>query len=125
MRLKYRLHFTKDFTAIDYLRHYLTLTSRNTAIGSEAVALEWHHIVPVSLGGTNSASNLVRLTAREHWVAHQLLLKMGFTNQAFAVQALSERLGFKLKRWHRREIAYAQAAAMRNRRRNDIYCSVL
>lgn len=37
---------------------------------------ESHHIIPKSLGGTNATSNLVRLTAREHFVAHRLLAKM-------------------------------------------------
>ena len=37
--------------------------------------VERHHIVPKSLGGTNEASNLVRLTAREHLIAHMLLPK--------------------------------------------------
>ena len=37
---------------------------------------EKHHIVPRSLGGDNSVSNLVRLTAKEHFVCHRLLTKM-------------------------------------------------
>lgn len=37
---------------------------------------ERHHIVPRSLGGDDSDSNLVRLTAREHFVVHWLLTKM-------------------------------------------------
>ncbi len=37
--------------------------------------VESHHIVPKSLGGTNSKSNLVYLTAKEHFVAHKLLTK--------------------------------------------------
>ena len=37
---------------------------------------EIHHIVPRSLGGDNSKSNLVKLTAREHYIAHWLLVKM-------------------------------------------------
>jgi hypothetical protein len=37
---------------------------------------EKHHIVPTSLGGANSKTNLVRLTAREHFVCHKLLAKM-------------------------------------------------
>ena len=35
--------------------------------------VERHHIVPKSLGGTNEKSNLVKLTAREHLIAHMLL----------------------------------------------------
>jgi hypothetical protein len=37
---------------------------------------EKHHIIPVSLGGSNSRDNLVRLTSREHFVCHWLLVKM-------------------------------------------------
>lgn len=37
---------------------------------------ETHHIVPRSLGGTDNKNNLVRLTAREHFVCHCLLSKM-------------------------------------------------
>ena len=36
---------------------------------------EKHHIVPRCLCGTDDPSNLVNLTAREHYVAHLLLLK--------------------------------------------------
>lgn len=39
------------------------------------VYLETHHIVPKSLGGKNDKSNLVNLTAREHYIAHLLLFK--------------------------------------------------
>lgn len=37
---------------------------------------EKHHIVPRKLGGTNDSSNLVILTAREHFIAHLLLAKI-------------------------------------------------
>jgi hypothetical protein len=37
---------------------------------------ENHHIIPKSLGGLNSSTNLVILTAREHFVCHWLLTKM-------------------------------------------------
>lgn len=36
---------------------------------------EKHHIVPRSLGGSDDASNLVKLTAKEHFVCHRLLTK--------------------------------------------------
>lgn len=38
--------------------------------------VERHHIVPGSLGGSDDPSNLVYLTAREHYIAHLLLMKM-------------------------------------------------
>lgn len=37
---------------------------------------EHHHILPKSLGGTDDNSNLVYITAREHFVCHWLLTKI-------------------------------------------------
>jgi len=37
---------------------------------------EIHHIIPKSLEGTNSSNNLVKLSAREHFICHMLLIKM-------------------------------------------------
>lgn len=37
---------------------------------------ERHHIIPQCMGGSNDASNLVNLTPEEHYVAHQLLVKI-------------------------------------------------
>jgi len=51
---------------------------------------EAHHIVPRAFGGDNSKSNLVELTAREHFICHWLLVKMtGGINRAKMVYALS------------------------------------
>lgn len=38
------------------------------------VYYENHHILPKCLGGSNDKSNLVLLTAKEHYIAHKLLL---------------------------------------------------
>ena len=37
---------------------------------------ERHHIVPKSLGGSNKKENIVKLTYREHFIAHLLLCKI-------------------------------------------------
>ena len=42
----------------------------------EHEAHEVHHIVPVAHGGTNKKENLVKLTPREHYIAHRLLYKI-------------------------------------------------
>ena len=42
---------------------------------------ERHHIIPKSLGGLDDDSNKVNLTAREHYIAHLLLVKI--TEQKF------------------------------------------
>lgn len=46
--------------------------------------VERHHIVPKSIGGTNKKSNLVTLTAKEHYICHLLLTKMteGLANRS-------------------------------------------
>lgn len=36
---------------------------------------EVHHIVPRSLGGSDDADNLIRLTARQHYIAHWMLAR--------------------------------------------------
>ena len=51
---------------------------------------EIHHIIPKSLGGNNSTDNLVKLTAREHYICHLLLVKMTTDNDQYKmVQAMS------------------------------------
>lgn len=59
-----------------YAKWYISLCIR----GLERVNLEGyfekHHIHPISLGGINIPSNIVRFSAREHFLAHRLLIKM-------------------------------------------------
>lgn len=37
--------------------------------------VEKHHILPKSMGGSNTKNNLVELTTKEHFVAHKLLVR--------------------------------------------------
>lgn len=37
---------------------------------------EIHHIIPKCIGGENTDNNLVRLTAKEHFLAHKLLVEI-------------------------------------------------
>ena len=50
------------------------ITAAKTRITSEYV--ERHHILPKSLGGSNEKDNIIKLTAREHFICHWLLPKM-------------------------------------------------
>ena len=43
---------------------------------SKETYIEKHHIIPKSLGGLNNKDNLVKLTAKEHRLAHILLPRM-------------------------------------------------
>jgi hypothetical protein len=49
---------------------------------------EVHHILPRCLGGTDNPLNLVKLTAEEHYVAHQLLVKLNPKHEGLAYAAL-------------------------------------
>lgn len=58
-----------------YLKVYINLMLKNKERHKD-VHMEKHHIVPVSLGGSNMVDNLVYLTYREHFLAHRLLVKI-------------------------------------------------
>lgn len=70
---------------MNYLDHYTKLVDRAKNRSLDVYA-ERHHIVPICIGGTNDASNLVKLLPEEHYVAHQLLVKM-YPNNSKLVNA--------------------------------------
>lgn len=60
---------------MNYKKHYDKLIERaNNRIISGYT--EKHHIIPRCMGGNDDIGNLVELTPEEHFVAHQLLVKM-------------------------------------------------
>jgi hypothetical protein len=63
--------------SMDYRKIYSDLIARaHTRSRLVHEYYEQHHIVPKCVGGTDSKENLVLLTPEEHFVAHQLLVKM-------------------------------------------------
>jgi len=68
---------------MDYRAHYEKLVARGKRTLIHGYR-ERHHIVPKCMGGDNSEDNLVYLTAEEHFVAHQLLVKMYPNNRKLA-----------------------------------------
>lgn len=76
---------------MNYQRCYEAIVSQTRAryvtdAGSVTDRIEWHHVVPFSLGGTDDPANLVPVTPREHFILHLLLVKM-HTGQARAKMA--------------------------------------
>lgn len=63
---------------MDYKRIYDNIITRAQSRELEGYS-ENHHILPVCMGGSNDKSNLVKLTAREHFIAHWLLYKIDST----------------------------------------------
>lgn len=60
---------------MNYKRIYDSIIARaktRTLIGYT----EKHHIIPRCIGGSDAPENMARLTAREHYIAHLLLVKI-------------------------------------------------
>lgn len=58
---------------------------------------EKHHIIPKSLGGSNTKDNLVRLTAREHFICHKLLVRMVSKSHTYKMAFAAWQQGRSLK----------------------------
>jgi hypothetical protein len=74
-----------------YTKYYNQLVeSRKLLNRTFQTGFEKHHIVPKSLGGNDTKSNLVVFTPREHCLAHMLLAKMySGTPKAKMIMALN------------------------------------
>lgn len=89
---------------------------------------EKHHVVPKCLGGDNSPQNLVRLTPEEHFVAHQLLMRIHPESKGLAIAVWrmtfgrghenSKRYGW-LRRRHSEAIGEVIGTYWRGRKRED------
>lgn len=96
---------------MDYRAAYARLIER--ARGRELTGYcERHHVVPRCMGGGDEATNMVRLTPEEHYLAHQLLVKLnpGHTGLVWAASAMAGSTGKqqrsnKLYGWLRRRFA--------------------
>lgn len=113
---------------MNYSKIYETLIERaRVRINSEYV--EYHHIIPKCMGGTDDSSNLVALTPEEHFLSHQLLARI-YKDTSFyhkliyachmmtiKTSATDRRNLSKLKRfgWIRREYASACSARMKGK----------
>ena len=66
------------FTKNKYYHWYFSIIENARIRTIDLPYKESHHIIPKSIGGDNTSTNLVNLTAREHFICHWLLTK--FTN---------------------------------------------
>lgn len=65
---------------MDYSKIYNELITDAVQNPKLDVYKETHHIIPKCLGGSDLPENLVRLTARQHYLAHWLLYKIHRTS---------------------------------------------
>ena len=92
---------------MNYQAHYDKLIDRARTRNIDGYT-ERHHIIPRCMGGDNTKENLVRLSPQEHFLAHQLLVKIYPNNQklVFAASCMTrnsngERTNNKLYGWIR------------------------
>lgn len=58
-----------------YLTYFKIIDRSQNRSLPKSIKTEVHHILPRSLGGSDDSSNLARLTLKEHWICHRLLVK--------------------------------------------------
>jgi hypothetical protein len=111
---------------MNYLKHYNALIER-AKIRSLIGYYERHHVIPRCLGGSDDKANIVELTPEEHYVAHQLLVKMhpGDHRLLWAASAMAggsaKQVGRqnKLYGWLRRKLAEDSSARQKGREFSD------
>lgn len=95
-----------------YSRWYFSIV-RNAKNRCNDGYVERHHIVPRSLGGSNSKKNIVCLTAREHFIAHLLLVKMVTGHNKIRMAWALHRMAFSKNAHHERQFSSRQFNAAR------------
>jgi len=107
---------------MDYKKHYDLLIERAITRLLEGYG-EKHHIVPRCMGGTDDTTNIVVLTAEEHYVAHQLLIKIypkhrGLAEAAYlmTVDGAGNRVNNKMYGWLKRKISEERSERMKGKK---------
>lgn len=96
---------------MDYKKIYNTLISRSKNRILEGYQ-EKHHIIPRCMGGKDDTDNLVNLTPEEHYLAHQLLVKIYPNNDSLVYAAsmmIPKRPSNKMYGWLRRRLSTAKS----------------
>jgi hypothetical protein len=91
---------------MDYQKIYNNLIERAKNRMIEGY-VEKHHIVPKSFGGTNEKDNLVKLSAREHFIAHLLLVKIYGGKMVVAAYMMSSKKKYNSKKYENLKLKYS------------------
>jgi hypothetical protein len=108
---------------MNYQKHYNSLIERAQNRAFEGYT-EKHHVIPKCLGGSNRPENLARLTAEEHFVAHQLLVKLypNVGGLAYAAMFMTthdtvRRVNNKYYGWLKKRVALATSVQFKGTKR--------
>jgi len=100
---------------MNYQKIYNQLISRGKSRILIDTCVERHHIIPRCVDGNNDKSNLVELTPEEHYLAHQLLVKIYPDSRKLLFAAIAMRRGRpgnKIYGWLRRRFSKSQSVHM-------------
>jgi len=75
----------KEENYYHYIRYQRFIESRPLRENKRKRGFHWHHILPKSMGGEDTDSNLILLTPREHFIAHMILWKCGYPKMIHAL----------------------------------------
>lgn len=115
------------FVQNKYTSWYFSLVEKRKSVQRSELYTERHHIIPKSMGGGNEKDNLVRLTPREHFVAHWLLTKMcesetHKTKMEYAIQRMMKNNDITHKhewaKWQYEIASQKKVEALRKNREN-------
>jgi len=82
---------------------------------------EMHHIIPKSCGGTNDKSNLVALTAREHYIIHVLLTYCIITRYKFKMIKALNCISNMRTKYLKRDFKYSSKLYEKNKKMYSEY----
>jgi hypothetical protein len=109
---------------MDYARVYRSIVERGQVREPEGY-YEVHHILPRCMGGGDEPENLTKLTAREHFIAHWLLVRM-YPEEGKLANAFWMMSNGSKNKEHKRDYsvssrAYAEAKELRGKNQSEIY----
>ena len=86
---------------------------------------EKHHILPRSLGGLNNKDNIVRLTAKEHFIVHMLLCKFtkgnAYYKMLYAFKSMCQLINNNHKRDYKINSRISEKLKLEAEKNNPVY----
>ena len=100
---------------MNYSKHYFLLIerARNRTL---TCYKEAHHIIPKCLGGSDDDTNLVDLTAREHYIAHILLAKIHGGTLWHAVNLMGRLKKYSNRHYEQARLEHSRLLSEQNKR---------
>lgn len=100
---------------MNYQKIYDDLINKRKTILLENCYTEKHHIIPLCLGGPDIKTNIVSLTPEEHYLAHQLLVKIHPQNKGLKYAAYMMTIGPGGKRSNNKLYGWLKKDYLENR----------